>query len=110
MWALRNRRRMKRAQSKRPAHVKPRRLGVWSWDEVVRVDLERSRVLGPGLADGLEGGSPLQPLEVLGEGVGRDKGQDVGLQALQVGVVEHLDGGIFDSAVHPLGLAAGPGM
>ena len=35
------------------------RLGVWSRDEVVRVNLERSRVLGPGLADGLKGGSPL---------------------------------------------------
>src|SRR4051812_38976445 len=32
------------------------------------------------------------------------------LEALQVGVVEHLDGGIFDGAVHPLGLAVGPGM
>src|SRR5215212_4229689 len=71
-----------------------RYLGVWSRDEVVRIDLEGRWVLCPGLADGLEGGSPLQPLQVLGEVVGRDKGQDVGLQALQVGVVEHLDGGI----------------
>src|SRR5215218_8931210 len=39
-------------------------LGVWSRDEVVRVDLEGSRVLCPGLADGLEGGSPSEPLEV----------------------------------------------
>src|SRR3954453_15112258 len=31
-------------------------LGVWSWDEVVRVDLEDGGVLGPGVADGLEGG------------------------------------------------------
>src|SRR3954449_13634878 len=64
---------------------------VWSRDEVVRVDLEGCRVLGPGLADGLERGSPSQPLEVLGEVVGRDKGQDVGLQALPVGVMEHLE-------------------
>src|SRR5215213_927299 len=41
-------------------------LGVWSRDEVVRVNLGRSRVLGAGLADSLEGGSPLQPLQVLG--------------------------------------------
>jgi hypothetical protein len=34
------------------------RLAVWSRDEVVRVDLERGRVLGPGIANGLEGGSP----------------------------------------------------
>ena len=34
-------------------------LGVWSRDEVVRVDLEGCRVLCPGLADGLERGSPL---------------------------------------------------
>src|SRR5215204_5172490 len=61
---------------------------VWSRDKVVRVDLEGRWVLCPGLADRLEGGSPVQPLEVLGEGVGCDKGQDVRLQALQVGVVE----------------------
>src|SRR3954462_3781983 len=54
-------------------------LGVWSRDEVVRVDLEGCWVLCPGLADGLEGGSPLQPLEVLAEVVGHDEGQDVGL-------------------------------
>src|SRR5215204_2014752 len=72
-------------------------LGVWSRDEVVRVDLERSRVLCPGLADRLERGSPLEPLEVLGEVVGRDKGQDMSLQALQVGGVKHLDGRILQS-------------
>src|SRR3954466_1789347 len=84
--------------------------GVWSRDEVVRVDLEGCRVLCPGLADGLEGGSPSQPLEVLGEVVGHDEGQDVGLQALQVGVVEDLDGPVLDGPVHPLGLAVRPGM
>src|SRR3954470_24131460 len=35
--------------------IRPHGLGVWSRDEVVRVDLERSRVLCPGLADRLEG-------------------------------------------------------
>src|SRR5215204_3794384 len=64
-------------------------LGVWSRDEVVRVDLEGCRVLCPGLADRLERGSPLEPLEVLGEVVGRDKGQDMSLQALQIRIVEH---------------------
>src|SRR4051794_30544227 len=63
-------------------------LGVWPWDEVVRVDREGGRVLGPGLADGLKWGSPSELLEVLGKVVGRDEGQDVGLRALQVGVVE----------------------
>src|SRR4051812_45784407 len=53
--------------------------GVWSRDEVVRVDFERSRVLCPGLADRLEGGSPSEPLEVLGKVVGRNKGQDMSL-------------------------------
>jgi hypothetical protein len=41
-------------------------LGVWSRDEVVRVDLEDGVVLGPGVADGLEGGSaPERPFEKL---------------------------------------------
>jgi hypothetical protein len=34
-------------------------LSVWSRDEVVRVDFERGRVFGPGIADGLKGRSPL---------------------------------------------------
>src|SRR3954447_5332560 len=63
----------------------------WSRDEVVRVDLEGCRVLCPGLADGLERGSPSQPLEVLGEVVGRDEGADVGVQGLRVGVMEQLE-------------------
>jgi integrase-like protein len=33
-------------------------LGVWSRDEVVRVDLEDGRLLGPGIADRLERGPP----------------------------------------------------
>ena len=44
------------------------------------------------------------------EVVGRDEGEDVGLQALQVGVVEHLDGSVLDGPVDPLGLAVRPGM
>src|SRR5829696_2216538 len=57
---------------------------VWSRDEVGRVGLEDGRVLGPGLADGLEGRSPPQRLEVLGEVGGSDEGQDVGLEGLEV--------------------------
>src|SRR5215218_7449553 len=53
-------------------------LGVWSRDEVVRVDLERGRVSGPSVTDGLERGSPSQRFQVLGEVVGGDEGQDVG--------------------------------
>src|SRR4051794_3089590 len=72
--------------SSRHEAVIPRQiLSVWSRDEVVRVDLEGCRVLCTGLADGLEGGSPSEPLEVLGEVVGRDKGQDVSFQALRSG-------------------------
>ena len=93
---------------RRKLYSEARYLGVWSRDEVVRVDLEWGRVLCPGLADGLEGGSPSEPLEGLGEGGGRDKGQDMRLQALQVGGVEHLDGRVLDGAVHPLGLAIRP--
>ena len=51
---------------------------------MVRVDFERGWVSGPGVTNRLEGGSPPQRLEVLGEVVGRDEGQDVGCEALQV--------------------------
>src|SRR5215203_5153422 len=88
---------------------------VWSRDEVVRVDLEDRSVVGPGVADGLEGGPPAQRLEVLGEVVSLDEGEHVGLQRLKAGVVEGLDGGVLDGgvldgAVHPFRLAVGPRM
>jgi len=79
-------------------------------DEVVRVDTKGGGVLGPGIADCLEGGSPSQRLEVPGEVVGSDKGQDMSLQRLKVGVVEGLGGGLLDGAVHPLCLTVGPGV
>jgi hypothetical protein len=47
---------------------------------------------------------------VLSEVVGLNKGQDVGLEGIEVGIVEGLDGGLLDSSVHPLGLAIGPRM
>ena len=34
----------------------------------------------------------------------------MGLEALEIGVVEDLDGGFLDGPVHPLGLAIGPGV
>src|SRR5215210_8897933 len=85
-------------------------LHVWSRDEVVRVDLEDGRVLGPGVADRLERGPPAQRLEVLGEVAGPDEGEDMRLQRLEARVVEGLDGGLLDGAVHPFCLTVGPRM
>ena len=51
-----------------------------------------------------------QGLEVLGEVVGGDEGQDVGAQGCRVVVVVDLDGRLLDRAIHPLGLAVGPGV
>ena len=34
----------------------------------------------------------------------------MGLEALEIGIVEDLDGGFLDGPVHPLGLAIGPGV
>ena len=44
---------------------------------------------------------------MLGEVVGRDEGQHVGPEAFDVLMVEDLDGGVLDGAVHPFGLAVG---
>ena len=63
-----------------------------------------------GLADELVGRSPSQGLEVLGEVGCVDEGQEMGLQAFQIVVVEDLDRGVLGRAVHPLGLAIGPGV
>ena len=49
-------------------------------------------------------------LEVLGEVVGPDEGEDVRLESAEVRVVEDFDGGLLDGAVHPLRLAVRPGM
>ncbi len=47
---------------------------------------------------------------MLGEVVGRHESQDVGLETVEVWVVERLDGGFLDGAVHPFGLTVGPRM
>jgi DNA sulfur modification protein DndC len=86
------------------------RLGVWSRDEVVRVDGERRRVFCPSIADGLEWRAPSQRLEVLGEVVRPDESEDVRLERVETGVVEGLDGGVLDGAVHSLRLSVGPGV
>jgi hypothetical protein len=44
----------------------------------------------------------------LAELVGGHEGEDVGLEAFQVLVVEGLHGGVLDGPVHALGLAIGP--
>lgn len=54
------------------------------------------------------GSSPSQGLEVLGEVVGGDEGQAMGLQAFQIVVVVGLDRGVLDGAVHSLRLTVGP--
>src|SRR3712207_9430264 len=74
-------------------------LVVRSRDEMVRVGLEDGRVLDPGVADGLEGGPPAQGLEVLGKVVGRYEGEDMGLQGLEVRIVEGLDRRLLHGAV-----------
>ena len=81
---------------------------MFSRNEVVRIDFEDCGSFRPGLADDLIGRSPFQGLQVLGEVVGGDEGQDMGLQAVQIVVVEDLDCGVLDRAVHSLGLAVGP--
>jgi hypothetical protein len=85
-------------------------LGVWSRNDVVRVDFENRRVVRPGIADGLVGRAPSQGLQVLGEAVGSDEGQDIGLEVFEIVMVEDLDRGVRDDAVQPLGSALGPRM
>ena len=42
--------------------------------------------------------------------VSRHESKDVLLKAFKVGIVERLDGGVLDGAVHAFGLAVGPGV
>lgn len=79
-------------------------------NELVRVDLKDRWVFIRCIADGLEGRSPLQCREVLGEVVGGHEGQDVGLEAFEIVIVIDFDDRLLDGAAHPLGLAIGPWM
>ena len=74
------------------------------------VELEDAGCCGPGVADGFEGRSPSKRFEVLGKIVCRDERQDVSLEAIEVWIVERLDGGFLDGAVHAFGLAVGSRM
>ena len=56
------------------------------------------------MSDGLEGHFPSQRLEVLGEVGGSDDRHNTSLEAVDVSVVESLNRGIFDRAVHSIGL------
>ena len=77
---------------------------------MTRVDGEDRWIFCPGLANRFEWCFPSQSLQVLGEVVGLHERQHMSFQALDVRVVEHLDRGVFDRAVHPFGLAVGPRM
>ena len=85
-------------------------LGVWSRDEVTRVDNEGRWVFRPGAADGLEWRFPPQRLEVLCEVVCGYEGENVRLETFEARIVEDLDGRLFDRAVHSLGLSISPGV
>src|SRR4051812_41811227 len=69
---------------------------VWPRNELVRVDLEDRWVFGPGLADNLIWCSPAQSLQVLGEIICGDEGQDMGLEAFEIVIVISFDGGVLD--------------
>jgi hypothetical protein len=56
----------------------------------VRIDFEDRGKFRPGLADDLIGRSPFQGLQVLGEVVSGDEGQNMGLQAVRIVVVKAL--------------------
>ena len=58
----------------------------------------------------MEGSSPLQNLEVLGEVGDRHEGVHMRGEAREGLVVEDLDGGLFDHAVHALDLTVRPEM
>jgi hypothetical protein len=47
---------------------------------------------------------------MLGEVVGADEGQNMGLEGIEVWIVEDLDSGVLDGAVHALSLTIGPGV
>jgi hypothetical protein len=61
---------------------------------MVRVNGEGFLVFRPGIADGLERGSPAEGFEVLGEVVGGDEGIEVSFEAVEGLIVEGPNSGI----------------
>lgn len=85
-------------------------LGVWSRDEVARVNFENLRAFRPCMSDRLEGRPPLQRFEVPGKIIGRHESQDVGSQGVETWIMEGSNCRVFDCSIHPLCLAIGPRM
>jgi hypothetical protein len=75
-----------------------------------RVEIEPVRFGCPAFADKLVGREAAQSLWPAGEVVGVDEVRQVALQLFVVFVVEFLDGGVLDRAVHSLDLTVGPRM
>jgi hypothetical protein len=72
---------------------------------VERVKDEAVGLVGPCFAEELVGCDASQALEAFSEVVGGDEVVEVSSQLIVAVVVEALDGGILDGAVHPLDLA-----
>jgi len=72
-----------------------------------RIEGESFGLFCPGFADVFVGREAFKGLEPLGEVVGADEVGEVAAQLVVRVVVEALDRGILDGAVHPLDLAVG---
>ena len=72
------------------------------------IGFEYSRVFLPRVNNGLVRRFPPERFEMLGKIESANEGEHMGFQALQVRVVEGLDRGFLDGAVHPLGLPVRP--
>ena len=64
----------------------------------------------PGVNNGLVRRFPSQRFEVLGKIQGADVGEHMRFQAFQIQVMKGFEGGIFNGAVHPLGLPVRSGV
>src|SRR5271168_108143 len=73
-----------------------------------RVEPESFGFICPCFADEFVGREALEGLESPGEVVGRDEVSKVALKLIMRVVVEALDGGVFDGAVHAFDLTVGP--
>ena len=74
---------------------------------MVQIDAQPARVIGPGLTDGLERGCPVQRRAMLDENIGRDEGQDMRFQTLNVVLMQDFDDRIFRRVVHSFGRSVG---